>query len=62
MCAVKILTLEKEHVVNLRNIFTVLKNLKHPNILEYKTLIFDIKLKKTYLVTDYLPFPCLDGI
>ena len=40
LCAVKVLTLETEHILHLRTNFIDIKELQHPNIPSYKALFF----------------------
>lgn len=62
ICAVKILTFEREHVLLFKKNFIDIKALQHPHILTYKALFFQQKHSRCYLVMDYLPFPNLEQV
>jgi hypothetical protein len=53
------LRLDREHILFLKNNFMDIKQLRHPNIIDYKMLFFEIKAQTCYLVMDYLPHPNL---
>lgn len=57
--AVKTITLEREHILFLKKNFQDVKALKHPHILTYKSLFFELKYARCYLLMDYLPYPDL---
>ena len=39
-----------------------IKSLKHPHILSYRSLFFEPKSSKCYLVMEYVPFPDLEHV
>ncbi len=60
--AVKTCTLDAERVMELKKNFIDIKKLKHPNVLNYKAIFFEMKSESCHLVMDYLPFPDLLSI
>lgn len=40
--AVKIMTLDREHILYLKENFIYIKKLKHPHIINYKAIFFDL--------------------
>ena len=53
--AVKMGTMEEEHIVTLRSIVSIMKKLRHPNILQMKELYVDSHRSKYYHIIEYLP-------
>ena len=62
LLAVKTIQLDLEHTLYLKQNFIDIKNLKHPNIIRYKAIFFEMKHERCHLVMDYLPFPDLLSI
>jgi serine/threonine protein kinase len=57
--AVKTISLDREHILFLKENFTAIKALKHEHIIGYRALFFEMKSETCHLVMDYLPFPDL---
>ena len=57
--AVKTQTIERQQLLFLKKNFEEVKALKHPHVLTYKSLFFELKNARCYLIMDYVPFPDL---
>ena len=60
--AVKIQTLDREQIVYMKKNFTDIKSLYHANILRYRSIYFEMKNRRSYLVMDYFPYPELETL
>lgn len=59
MYAVKIITMDEEHILELKRNFLSICQLKHPSIIKYHALYFDLKKHVAYLVMEHFPYPNL---
>lgn len=57
--AVKILKMEDEHYQSIKTNFINIRQLKHSNIIKYKALYLNPKMRLCHLVMEYTPFPPL---
>jgi serine/threonine protein kinase len=57
--AVKKFVFEKEHILELKRSFLVMRELQNPSVCTYKALYIDHKIRVAYLVMEYLPYPSL---
>lgn len=57
--AVKMISMDEEHILELKKNFLSIKHLRHPNIIRYHALYFDLKKSVAYLVMEHFPFPNL---
>lgn len=48
--------MDEEHYLELKKNFLSMKMLKHPNIIKYHALYFDLKKHLAYLIMEYFPF------
>ncbi len=48
--------MDEEHYLELKKNFLSIKMLKHPNIIKYHALYFDLKKHLAYLIMEYFPF------
>ena len=53
------ITMDEEHILELKKNFLSIKNLRHPNIIKYHALYFDLKKHLAYLIMEYYPYPNL---
>lgn len=60
--AVKIISMDEEHILELKKNFISIKQLRHPSIIKYHALYFDLKKSIAYLVMEHFPFPNLAQI
>lgn len=57
--AAKKFCVEREHILELKKSFIIMKELKHNSICHYKALYFDKNQRVAYLIMEYLPLPSL---
>jgi serine/threonine protein kinase len=57
--AVKIITMDEEHIMELKKNFLSITQLRHPSIIKYHALYLDTKKHAAYLVMENFPFPNL---
>lgn len=57
--AAKLITMDEEHILELKKNFLSIKHLRHPAIIKYHALYFDLHKHVAYLVMEYFPFPNL---
>ncbi len=60
--AVKKITMEPEHILELKRNFISIKNLRHPSIIKYHALYFDLNKHLAYLIMEYFPFQNLNDL
>ncbi len=51
--------MDEEQINFLKKNFAFIKMIDHPNVLQYKSLYFDLNKHCCHLVTEYFPFPSL---
>jgi len=56
------ISMDEEHILELKKNFLSIKQLRHSNIIKYHALYFDLKKNITYLVMEHFPFPNLADI
>jgi len=51
---------DEEHCLFLKKNFRYIRDLDHPNIIDYRSLFLDLHKRRTYLVMDYITMPSLE--
>lgn len=54
--------MEAEHILELKRNFISIKNLRHPSIIKYHALYFDLSKHVAYLIMEYFPFQSLNEL
>lgn len=54
--------MDEEHIMELKNNFVVVKQMKHESIINYTALYIDMRKKLCYLVMEYVEFPSLSSM
>ncbi len=57
--AVKTSMIDDEQVLDFQNNFLAVHRLKHPSIIMYKALFYDLKKHNSHLVMEYVNLPSL---
>jgi len=54
--------MELEHILELKRNFISIKNLRHPSIIKYHALYFDLNKHLAYLIMEYFPFENINDL
>lgn len=60
--AVKIISMDEEHILELKKNFINIKQLRQYSIIKYHALYFDLKKGVAFLVMEHFPYPNLKEI
>jgi nitrate reductase gamma subunit len=56
------ISMDEEHILELKKNFLSIKQLRHPSIIKYHALYFDLHKGIAYLVMEHFPYPNLAHI
>lgn len=54
--------MELEHILELKRNFISIKSLRHPSIIKYHALYFDLNKHLAYLIMEYFPFENINDL
>lgn len=54
--------MDEEHILELKRNFLSIRQLRHPSIIKYHALYFDLKKLVAYLIMEHFPYPNLTDL